>query len=200
MNKKNDRFNIGNMGGEGGGTALRDLMGKQSVRATFRISSRAIASMAVVAEHFGIKQKSLFDHLVEDVETLNAIAGKLSADAMKEVPRVQKTFVISRRTLDALEMVSRQFGAPRDALVEFSIQRLGELIDGERKRHIVRKKLLIRVEERKALFYDALLESVQALGEADPFVEHLSHTYRHLEGAVVDLKALVKRGEGLEGL
>jgi len=117
MNKKNDPLN---MGANPGGASLRDLMGKQSVRATFRISSRAIESMAVVAEHFGIKQKSLFDHLVEDVETLNSIAGELSADAMKEVHRVQKTFVISRRTLDALEMVSRQFGAPRDALVEFS--------------------------------------------------------------------------------
>ncbi|WP_300669034.1 hypothetical protein [Desulfoluna sp.] len=197
MKKKNDPINI--MAGPGG-ASLRDLMGKQSVRATFRISSRAIESMAVVAEHFGIKQKSLFDHLVEDVDTLNAIAGKLTADAMKEVPRVQKTFVISRRTLDSLELVSRQFGAPRDALVEFSIQRLGELIDGERKRHAIRKALLKRVEERKELFYLSLSESAQALGEADPFVERLAHICGTLEHTVDDLKALVKRGEGLEGL
>ena len=197
MTKKNDPLN---RMAHPGGASLRDLMGKQSVRATFRISSRAIESMAVVAEHFGIKQKSLFDHLVEDVETLNAIAGRLSVDAMKEVPRVQKTFVISRRTLDALELASRQFGAPRDALVEFSIQRLGELIAGERKRHAVRKALLKRVEERKALFHESLAESVQALGEADPFVERLAHICGNLEHTVDDLKALVKRGEGLEGL
>ena len=197
MDKKSDLLN---MGASPGGASLRDLMGKQSVRATFRISSRAIESMAVVAEHFGIKQKSLFDHLVEDVETLNAIAGRLSADAMKEVPRVQKTFVISRRTLDALEMVSRQFGAPRDALVEFSIQRLGELINGERKRHAVRKVLLRRVEERQALLHQTLVESVQALGEGDPFVGQLARTCQDLEGAVADMKALVKRGEGLEAL
>ena len=197
MNKKNDPLN---RMAHPGGASLRDLMGKQSVRATFRISSRAIESMAVVAEHFGIKQKSLFDHLVEDAEALNAIADSLSADAMKEVPRVQKTFVISRRTLDALEMASRRFGAPRDALVEFSIQRLGELIEGERQRHAVRKALLKRVEERKALFHGSLSESVQALGEADPFVERLANICGHLEHAVDDLKALVKRGEGLEGL
>ncbi|VFQ46948.1 hypothetical protein [Desulfoluna butyratoxydans] len=197
MNKKNDPLN---RMAHPGGASLRDLMGKQSVRATFRISSRAIESMAVVAEHFGIKQKSLFDHLVEDAEALNAIADSLSADAMKEVPRVQKTFVISRRTLDALEMASRRFGAPRDALVEFSIQRLGELIEGERQRHAVRKALLKRVEERKALFHGSLSESVQALGEADPFVERLASICGHLEHAVDDLKALVKRGEGLEGL
>jgi hypothetical protein len=197
MNKKNDLFN---MGPGPGGASLRDLMGKQSVRATFRISSHAIEAMAVVAEHFGIKQKSLFDHLVEDVETLNAIAGRLTADAMKEVPRVQKTFVISRRTLDALEMVSRQFGAPRDALVEFSIQRLGELIEGERKRHAVRKALLKRVEDRKERFHQTFSEAAQALGESDPFVERLAYTCRHLEASVDELKALVKRGEGLEGL
>ncbi|BCS95029.1 hypothetical protein DSLASN_06610 [Desulfoluna limicola] len=197
MTKKNDLLN---MGDNPGGASLRDLMGKQSVRATFRISSRAIESMAVVAEHFGIKQKSLFDHLVEDVETLNSIAGKLSADAMKEVQQVQKTFVISRRTLDALEVASRQFGAPRDALVEYSIQRLGELIDGERKRHAVRKALLDRVEERKERFHQTFSEAVQALGESDPFVERLAHTCRSLEHSVEELKALVKRGEGLEGL
>lgn len=189
-----------NMGAGPGAASLRDLMGKQSVRATFRISSRAIESMAVVAEHFGIKQKSLFDHLVEDLEALNAVAGGLTEDAMKEVPRVQKTFVISRRTLDALEMVSRQFGAPRDALVEFSIQRLGELIEGELKRHAIRKVMLSRVEERTVRMGQTLTEAVLALGETDPFVVRLAHTCRNLSGAVEDLKALVKRGEGLEGL
>ena len=184
----------------GAASPFRGLTGKQSVRATFRISSRAIESMAVVAEHFGIKQKSLFDHLVEDVDALNAMAERLTADAMKEVPRVQKTFVLSRRTLEALELASRQFGAPRDALVEYSIQRLEELIEGERRRHGVRKALLQRVQERKKIFHESLAESVQALGEDDPFVERLAHTCHGLEHAVDELSRLVKRGEGLEGL
>ncbi|MCK7510327.1 MAG: hypothetical protein MZV70_43945 [Desulfobacterales bacterium] len=38
--------------------------------------------------------------------------------------RIQKTFVISRRTLACLDEISRQSRAPRDALVEYSIQRL----------------------------------------------------------------------------
>lgn len=182
------------------GSPLRELMGKQSVRATFRISSRAIESMAVVAEHFGIKQKSLFDHLVEDVEALHTMAQRISADAMKEVPRVQKTFVLSRRTLEALEMASRQFDAPRDALVEFSIQKLEELIQGERKRHALRKSLLKRVEERTEIFHESFAEAVQLLGETDPYVEQLAHTCRGLENSVAELRALVKRGEGLEGM
>ena len=43
-----------------------DLRGRQSVRATFKLSSRAIDALSIVAAHLGIKQKSLFDHLIED--------------------------------------------------------------------------------------------------------------------------------------
>ena len=65
-----------------------DLRGRQSVRATFKLSERAIDAMSIVAVHLGIKQKSLFDHLIEDMQSLT---------------RVQKTFVISRKTLSNLD-------------------------------------------------------------------------------------------------
>ena len=38
-----------------------DLRGRQSVRATFRLSAKAIDAMSIVSVHLGIKQKSLFD-------------------------------------------------------------------------------------------------------------------------------------------
>jgi endonuclease/exonuclease/phosphatase family metal-dependent hydrolase len=41
-----------------------DLRGRQSVRATFKLSVRAIDALSIVAAHLGIKQKSLFDHLI----------------------------------------------------------------------------------------------------------------------------------------
>jgi len=40
-----------------------ELRGRQSVRATFRLSERAIDALSIVSVHLGIKQKSLFDHL-----------------------------------------------------------------------------------------------------------------------------------------
>ena len=51
-----------------------DLRGKQSVRATFKLTKKAIDSLGVVALHMGIKQKSLFDHIIEDTSTLKELA------------------------------------------------------------------------------------------------------------------------------
>ncbi|NOQ20591.1 MAG: hypothetical protein GQ571_11545, partial [Desulfobacterales bacterium] len=99
-----------------------DLRGRQSVRATFKLSARAIDVLSIVATHLGIKQKSLFDHLIEDVKSLNIIANEIEDEAFGALERIQKTFVVSRRTLSCLEETSRQFNAPRDALVEYSIQ------------------------------------------------------------------------------
>ena len=52
----------------------KDLRGRQSVRATFKLSAKAIEAISIVAVHLGIKQKSLFDHLIEDVHSLKLIS------------------------------------------------------------------------------------------------------------------------------
>ena len=36
----------------------KDLRGRQSVRATFKLSAKAIETMSIVAVHLGIKQKN----------------------------------------------------------------------------------------------------------------------------------------------
>ena len=78
----------------------RDLRGRQSVRATFKLTSRAIETMSAVSIHLGIKQKSIFDHLVEDLKALEVIAREVHDERVNIPSRVQKTFVLSRRTLD----------------------------------------------------------------------------------------------------
>ncbi|MFO7496112.1 MAG: hypothetical protein R6X05_10835, partial [Desulfobacterales bacterium] len=40
-----------------------DLRGRQSVRATFKLTESCINAIHIVAAHMGIKQKSLFDQL-----------------------------------------------------------------------------------------------------------------------------------------
>ena len=101
-----------------------DLRGRQSVRATFKLSARAIDAISIVAVHLGIKQKSLFDHLIDDIRSLNIIAREIEKDRFDQLNRVQKTYVLSRSTLSSLEETSRKYNAPRDALVEYSIERL----------------------------------------------------------------------------
>ena len=50
------------------------LRGRQSVRATFRLPSQVIALLSVAASQLGLKQKSLFDQLVEDRAVLEQVA------------------------------------------------------------------------------------------------------------------------------
>ncbi len=123
-----------------------DLRGRQSVRATFKLSARAIDTLSIVAVHLGIKQKSVFDHLIEDARSLRIIAREVDPEAFNALERVQKTFVINRRTLRSLEEIAGQFNTSRDALVELSIQRLLPIIYREQEKHEKRKKRLNKID------------------------------------------------------
>ena len=112
-----------------------DLRGRQSVRATFKLTEKAIYALSIVAAHLGIKQKSLFDHLIDDNESLGLIANEIKSDQFHQLNRVQKTYVLSRKTLTCLDEASKNFDAPRDALVEYSIHRLLPVIKEEKEKH-----------------------------------------------------------------
>ena len=145
-----------------------DLRGRQSVRATFKLSARAIDVLSIVAAQLGIKQKSLFDHLIEDAQSLNLIANEIEDEVFDALDRVQKTFVVSRRTLSCLEQTSRQFNAPRDALVEYSIQRLLPVITKERERHRKRKTILNDINAHLAQGLKILQKAQSLRGGVDP--------------------------------
>ena len=55
-----------------------DLLGKQSVRATFKSSRNCIDMIDIVSAQLNIKKKSLFDHLAEDIESLKTIAQRVA--------------------------------------------------------------------------------------------------------------------------
>ena len=116
-----------------------ELRGRQSVRATFRLSENAINTMSALAAHLRIRQKSLFDHLIQDRRTLEVIASGVEPENFERLKRFQKTFVISRKTLCCLNDVAKDFEAPRDALVEYSIRRLLPIVEEERERYEKRK-------------------------------------------------------------
>ena len=64
--------------------------------------------------------------------------------------RIQKTFVISRRSLSFLDMVSSKHNTPRDALVEYSVRRLLPIIASEREKHEKRKELMTAISSHFA--------------------------------------------------
>ncbi len=175
-----------------------DLRGKQSVRATFRLTARAIDTISVVAFHLGIKQKSLFEHLIEDAQTLSRIARQVQERAYRPASRVQKTFVLSRRTLSLLQGACEKFDAPRDALVEYSILRLMPVIEEERKKHRRRKEILKKVSAHVRQG-EALLEGVrQTLGEDDPVYHSLRQTIHSGREAEAAIAEYVEKGKIIE--
>jgi hypothetical protein len=175
-----------------------DLRGRQSVRATFKLSTRAIEAMSIVSVHLGIKQKSLFDHLIEDAQTLSHIAREVESEKFRTISRVQKTFVISRRTLSCLDEISKQFQAPRDALVEYSIQRLLPVIAQERERHRRRKEILNDMNEYLADGLKILQKSKSLLGEDDPVFIRLAVALKSLANAQSNVNAFVEKGDIIE--
>lgn len=176
----------------------RDLRGRQSVRATFKLTEKAIETMSAVSVHLGIKQKSLFDHLVDDLESLEQIARQMGS-AIRDLPsRTQKTYVLSRRTLSCLEQAAKEYSASRDALVEFSIQRLQPVIAKEKKRHAERKKLLTRLNAFLASAEAILSEAEQTLGPGDPVYDQLEKATIAMLNARDDIAAFIEKGKVIE--
>jgi hypothetical protein len=175
-----------------------DLRGRQSVRATFKLSARAIDVLSIVAAQLGIKQKSLFDHLIEDVQSLNVIANEIEDEVFDALDRIQKTFVISRRTLSCLEQTSRQFNAPRDALVEYSIQRLLPVIAKERERHSKRKEILNDINAHLEQGLKILQKARSLLGEDDPVYSRFETAMQSLVNSQSHIENYVKKGSVIE--
>ena len=176
----------------------RDLRGRQSVRATFKLTAKAIETMSAVSVHLGIKQKSLFDHLIDDLDSLERIARQMG-NATRNLPsRMQKTFVLSRRTLTCLDQTAKEYAASRDALVEYSIQRLQPVIAKEKKRHAERKRLLTRMNEVLAATETILAEAEQTLGPGDPVYDQLQKAILGMLNTRDDIAAFIEKGKIIE--
>lgn len=172
-----------------------DLKSNQSVRATFRLSENTISAMSIVANQLGVKQKSLFDHLIADTDALKVIARELNRTRKRSNSGIQKTFVISRRTLATLQRMAEDHKASRDALVEFSIRRLKPIIEQEKAKQASREGIASKVRESLKAQKHLLAEANRQLGEEDPVCEQLSLAVDRLETASRFVDSLVKKGE-----
>jgi hypothetical protein len=175
-----------------------DLRGKQSVRATFRLTSRAIDAISVVAVHLGIKQKSLFEHLIDDAQTLSQIARQIQERSFQPRERVQKTYVLSRRTLNMLQEACDAFDAPRDALVEYSILRLMPVIEEERKKHHQRKTMLEDISDHVRQGEAVLAKIKATLGDDDAVYHGYRQALRSLKQAEQEIADYIEKGKIIE--
>jgi hypothetical protein len=178
--------------------STNDLRGRQSVRATFRLSEECINAISILSAQLGIKQKSVFDHIMEDARVLMNTARELENTEFDRHERIQKTFVISRRSLSFLDTISSKHNAPRDALVEYSIRRLLPIIAKEREKHEKRKKLLAEISNHFAKGERLLSKSKGRLGSDDPIVDKLQAAMSVYKNAFDDIANFIDRGKIIE--
>lgn len=176
----------------------RGLRGKQSVRATFRLPEHIIRLLSDVAAQLGLKQKSLFDQLVEDKEILRRVVDNVDHLAATKDERRPKTFVLSRRSLDVLDSVARQQNIPRDWLVEISIQRLLPVLNDEQERHSRRKLICQEMENLLVKSHALMQQTNQLLGEEDKTFALIEQVASLCQENTMALKAIIERGQSIE--
>jgi hypothetical protein len=179
-------------------TLTSELKERQSVRATFRLSEGCIEAISIVATQMGIKQKSLFDHLAGDMESLKSIAREIKQIKIKKQGRIQKTFVISRKSLSSLDEISNMFNASRDILVEHSIQRLLPIISKERKKHETRKEFLIKIKKHFHQGEEILNDIKKQLGDDDPIINKFEMLISSYEAVKDNMESFMNRSKGIE--
>jgi hypothetical protein len=179
-------------------TYSADLRGRQSVRTTFKLPPRCIDALSLLAGQLGIKQKSIFDHLVDDTRVLQSLAREVEKRESVTENRVAKTYVISRKTLENLEQVSRRYQTPRDALVEFSIERIMPLLKEEQLKHQNRKKLRAGLDTFLAASRDLLDEADLLLDRDDPVFEQIVQIARSVQSGGNEINDIIEKGRRLE--
>lgn len=176
-----------------------DLRGRQSVRVAFKLTPNCIEAMNILGSHLRLKPKSLFDHMVQDRKTLEAVAAEAREPQSDTTPRVAKTYVISRDAAVVLDEVARTLKLPRDILVETSVQHLKPLIQKEQVRHGARKNLLAKMEGHLKSGRKLRDEMVGELGRHDPMCDRMQFVMEAYERAFAGIAAFIKKGENIEG-
>jgi hypothetical protein len=175
------------------------LKGRQSVRATFKLPSRIIELLSVVANQLGLKQKSLFDQLMEDRAVLEQIALSANNYQLAQEQRQQKTYVVSRNSLVFLDYVAKLHGMPRDLLVEISIRRLLPVISSEQEKQKNRKQIFAEMKGWLGNGEELLKKCEQMLGEGDSATKQLAVILKQLQSSLDELGGQVESGKLIEG-
>lgn len=175
-----------------------DLRSRQSVRATFKLPQESIDLLGVIAGQLGIKQKSLLDQLVEDTSLLTRLARKTGQSVEERSRRRQKTFVISRSTLQSINEIAREQKISRDVLVEISIKRLLPIVESELEKHIVRKNLLKEMKGYFRLGVELLGKTEKMLGKDDVLYDMLEKQMSLAGKNIADADSIVEKGMPME--
>ncbi len=178
--------------------SLNSLRAKKSVRVTFKLAPEAIDLLAVMASQLGIKQKTLFDQLLEQGEIVTLLAQ--GQQEPRAVPRRQKTFVLSQQSVETLNLLAAKHQAPRNLLVEHAIRGLLPILAAEQERHGKRKMLLAKIAGQLKQSRALLAEVEDVLGGDDPVCQEIYQASQAWQQAHSKIMAIIERGRGIEEL
>ncbi len=174
------------------------LRGRQSVRATFRLPTKLIELLGIIADQFGVKQKSLFDQLIDNLEILNQVADYAARTTPGKKERRPKTFVLSKQSLLTLEKVAAERQISRDILMEMSIRRLFPVLQAESEKQRKRAKVLREMELLLKQGHQLQEKTEQLLGKADPASEMVGSMIGICDEKVKIIAEIVAKGKNLE--
>ena len=129
---------------------------------------------------------------------MKLIAGEIKDEVFSKLNRIQKTYVLSRRTLLSLDQTAKSLNARRDAIVEYSIQRLIPIIAEEKEKH--RKRKIIFNEMTKHLEHGKkiLQKSVKLLGKDDPVYCKFESVIAACTSAYNNIDSFIEKGKIIE--
>ena len=177
-----------------------ELMEQKSVRATFRISPEFIEALSILSGRLGLKQKSLFDYLLEDSDSLIAIARSNPRKNIEKKSRIQKTFVISKKSLSSLEKLLSAVEASRDDLVEYAIQRLLPILLKERNQQKKRETVLSEIAQHFEHSIELMRKIEKSVGKDDPLYEYFGEVIETYRDAFEKMENLVQQGKRISKL
>ncbi|WP_163338521.1 hypothetical protein [Desulfopila sp. IMCC35008] len=169
-----------------------ELIKRKSVRTTFKLPTEAITLLKISAKHLGIKQKTLLDQLIEDENILNILAQEARTYCRKDDDCRPKTFVLSRKALDLIDVMLDRYDIARDILVELSIFRLSSYIESLSDKHDKRRATLKEIVKYQTFLEDLLKKSKGTFEQDDQFLTRFERLAQTTQRSVSEIRMMVK--------
>jgi hypothetical protein len=175
------------------------LMGKQSVRTSFKLSAACIHAINIVSTQLGLKHRSLFDYLVEDTDALKTVAEDIVKGDHDQSEKIQKSYIISRETLETIDDMCDNLSISRDTLIEHSVRRLSPIIEKEIENHRKRKNILDLVKNHFKDSKMVLSQIKESVGAEDPIYKAFKNTVVTCKQVNSQINDIISKGKILEG-
>lgn len=169
-----------------------ELKKRQSVRTTFKLPEKTINLLKISTKHLGIKQKTLLNQLIEDETVLNILAKEAQTHYRNDDDCRPKSFVLSQKALDLINVMLDRYDIARDILVELSISRLASYIESLSEKHDQRRSLLKEINKYQQLLEELSSKAKAAFKQEDPFRTKLERLTQTTQKSVGDIRKLVK--------